>query len=58
MKGLADVRIIEAILQSAESNRPAAVKQTDIPARPRMKQEIAKPAVWRPRLVKAEPPAA
>jgi glucose-fructose oxidoreductase len=57
-EGLADVRIIEAILQSAESNRPATVKQTDIPARPRMKPEIAKPAVSRPRLVTAEPAAA
>ncbi len=57
-EGLADVRIIEAILQSAESNRPATVKQTDISARPHMKQEIAKPAVSRPRLVKARPPAA
>jgi predicted dehydrogenase len=57
-EGLADVRIIEAILESAEGNRPAAVKQTDITARPHQKQEIAKPAVSRPRLVKAEPPAA
>ena len=57
-EGLADVRIIEAILESAEGNRPAAVKQTDITARPHLKQEIAKPAVSRPRLVKAEPPAA
>jgi predicted dehydrogenase len=58
LEGLADVRIIEAILRSAESNRPVAVKQTEIPRRPRMKQEIAKPAISRPRLVKAEPPAA
>ncbi len=57
-EGLADVRIIEAILESAEGDRPVAVKQTDISARPHMKQQIAKPAVSRPRLVKAEPPAA
>ncbi len=57
-EGLADVQIIEAILQSARSNRPVAVKQTDIPKRPTMKQEMAKPAVPRSRLVKAEPPAA
>jgi predicted dehydrogenase len=56
--GLADVRIIDAILASAEDNRPVAVKPTDISARPHMKQGIAKPAVSRPRLVKAEPPAA
>ena len=57
-EGLADVRIIEAILRSAEGNRPVAVKQTEIPKRPTMKQEIAKPAVSRPRLVKADAPAA
>ncbi len=57
-EGMADVRIIEAILESAEGNRPVAVKQTNITTRPHMKQEIAKPAVSRPRLVKAEPPAA
>ena len=40
-QGLADVRIIEAILESAEGNRPVAVKQTNVSARPHMKQEIA-----------------
>jgi hypothetical protein len=58
-EGLADVRIIEAILESAETSRPVAVKKTDIKARPDMDQEIAKPALAKPpRLVKAEPPAA
>ena len=58
-EGLADVRIIEAILESAETSRPVAVKKTDIKARPDMDQEIAKPALTKPpRLVKAEPPAA
>lgn len=58
-EGLADVRIIQAILQSADANRPVAVKKTDIAARPNLGQEIAKPALNRPpRLVKAEPPAA
>ena len=58
-EGLADVRIIQAILESADSNRPVAVKKTDISARPNPGQEIAKPALTKPpRLVKAEPPAA
>jgi glucose-fructose oxidoreductase len=58
-EGLADVRVIQAILQSAETNRPVAVRQTDIVARPDLDQEIAKPALTRPpRLVNAEPPAA
>lgn len=58
-EGLADVRIIRAILQSAEDNRPVTVKQTEISSRPSRKQEIARPALTKPpRLVKAEPPAA
>jgi len=58
-EGLADVRVIQAILQSAENNRPVTVKQTEIKRRPGLQQEIAKPAVTKPpRLVRAEPPAA
>ena len=58
-EGLADVRIIQAILQSADTNRTVAVKKTEIAARPNLRQEIARPALARvPRLVKAEPPAA
>jgi predicted dehydrogenase len=58
-EGLADVRIIQAILESAESNRPIEVRQTEIAARPTLKQEIARPARAKaPRMVNAEPPAA
>jgi glucose-fructose oxidoreductase len=58
-EGLADVRVIQAILQSAHTNRPVAVKQTDIVTRPNLRQEITKPALTKvPKLVKAEPPAA
>jgi predicted dehydrogenase len=58
-EGLADVRIIQAILESADTNRPVAVQKTDIEARPNLGQEIARPALNKvPRLVKAEPPAA
>lgn len=59
LEGLADVRVIQAILQSAENNRAVTVKQTEIKRRPGLQQEIARPAVSEPsRLVKAEPPAA
>ena len=59
LEGLADVRVIQAILQSAENNRPVTVKQTEIKRRPDLQQEIARPAVSKPpRLVKAEAPAA
>jgi len=58
-EGLADVRIIEAILEAADTARPVAVKKMEIKSRPDMEQEIAKPALRKaPRLVKAEPPAA
>jgi glucose-fructose oxidoreductase len=59
LEGLADVRVIQAILQSAETNRPVAVKQTEIKRRPGLQQEIVRPAISKPpRLVRAEPPAA
>ncbi len=55
--GLADVRIIRALLQSAESNRPVSLTAPEIVRRPTLKQEIAKPALKKPpRLVNAEPP--
>ena len=58
-EGLADVRIIQAILESAEKNRPVRVKQTEIKRRPSLEQEMAKPAVTKPpQLVRAESPGA
>jgi predicted dehydrogenase len=55
--GLADVRIIRALLQSAESNRPVSLTAPEIVRRPTLKQEIVKPALKKPpRLVNAEPP--
>lgn len=58
-EGLADVRIMRAILESISTNKPVAVKQTDIPKRPTLHQHIAKPAIDNPpKLVRAKPPAA
>ena len=58
-EGLADVRIIRAILQAADTNRAVSVTKTEIVARPGLSQAIAKPALTEtPRLVKAESPAA
>ncbi len=55
--GLADVRIIQALLKSAETNRPVKLNPAAIVRRPNLKQEIAKPALKRPpRLVNAQPP--
>jgi len=56
-EGLADVRIIEALLKSAETGRPVSVPQIEIEERPDMSQEISKAAVSKtPQLVKAASP--
>jgi glucose-fructose oxidoreductase len=59
LEGLADVRVIRAVLRSAEDSRPVSVEPTKIKRRPGLQQEIARPAVTKaPKLVKAESPAA
>ena len=56
-EGLADVRIIEALLKSAETGHPVSVPQIEIEERPDMSQEISKAAVSKPpQLVKAASP--
>ena len=56
-EGLADVRIIQALLQSAETNRPVTIRTTEVSRRPTMTQEIARAAVTKPpQLVKAAAP--
>lgn len=56
-EGLADVRVIQALLQSAETNRPVEIAKTKIERRPQAEQEISKEAVENPpKLVKAAAP--
>jgi len=56
-EGLADVRIIEALLKSAETGRPVSVPRVEIEERPDMSQEISKaPLSKPPQLVKAASP--
>jgi glucose-fructose oxidoreductase len=55
-EGLADVRIIRAIYESLESNRPVRIKTTEIETRPTAAQEIHRPAIHEPELVHAESP--
>jgi predicted dehydrogenase len=58
-EGLADVRIIRALLESAENNRPVSTPQLSIRRRPDTSQEISKKPVARPpQLVKAASPGA
>lgn len=55
-EGLADVRIIRAILKSAESNKPVSIEPLQIERRPEADQEIFKEAVTPPKLVRAAAP--
>ncbi|HXN29008.1 MAG TPA: Gfo/Idh/MocA family oxidoreductase [Candidatus Acidoferrales bacterium] len=58
-EGLADVRIIRALLESAETNRPVSLAPLDIVRRPDTKQEFSKaPTTVPPQLVKAAAPGA
>ncbi len=55
--GLADVRIIQALLKSAEENRPVSLKKPSVPRRPSMRQEITRPPVRKPpQLINAQAP--
>lgn len=56
-EGLADVRIIQAILRSAGSGRPVPTEPVKIERRPKPEQEISKEAVSAPpKMVKAAAP--
>jgi predicted dehydrogenase len=58
-EGLADVRIIRAILEAAEIDRPVSLPQVKIDRRPDLGQEISKEAVAKaPELVRAAAPGA
>ena len=56
-EGLADVRIIRALLRSARSGRPVRLPPFNRTRRPRMEQEIERPPVRKPRLIRAESPS-
>ena len=56
-EGLADVRIIRAILESARSHKPVKIPRLVKRMRPTRKQEISRPAIKEPPLVNTEPPS-
>lgn len=59
LEGLADVRIIRALIESAESNRPISTRQVEVKRRPDTSQEISKePVNPPPQLVRAASPGA
>jgi predicted dehydrogenase len=56
-EGLADVRIIRALYESAASARVVTLPPFDKESRPTMDQAMRKPAVSKPKLVKVEAPS-
>jgi predicted dehydrogenase len=57
-EGLADVRVIEAMLRSIKSGRWVHVERAKAPKRPSMRQQIRRPAVPRePPLLNVKPPS-
>jgi glucose-fructose oxidoreductase len=54
-EGLADVRIVEALYQSAKTGRPVKLPVITKRKRPSVAQEIRRPAVKKPELVRARP---
>jgi glucose-fructose oxidoreductase len=52
-EGLADVRIIEALYRSAKTGRPVKLGRFPPPPRPTLRKEERRPAVRKPKLVKA-----
>ncbi len=57
VEGLADVRIVEAIYESARSGRVVRVPPLDKRQRPSPAQEITKPAHGKPQTIKVESPS-
>ena len=56
-EGLADVRVIRALLESAESRRPVRLDEFERHRRPSPSQEIRKPPVSKPRLIHVDAPS-
>ncbi len=58
-EGLADVRVIEALIKSATSNRPVEIPPADVRRRPSIQREISRPPLAKPpALVNAVAPGA
>lgn len=57
LEGLADVRIVEAICESARTKRPVHVPEVPKKRRPTLSQEIRRPAHEKPQVIHAKPPS-
>jgi glucose-fructose oxidoreductase len=58
LEGLADVRVVNALLESQKSGRSIRLQALDVGKRPGTDQEIRKPPVPKPELVHAQAPSA
>ncbi len=56
-EGMADVRVNQALLESARTGESVSLRSFAPGAQPEPKQEIRRPAVKEPELVKAAPPS-
>jgi glucose-fructose oxidoreductase len=57
VEGLADVRVVRAILESGKTQRPVKLRPLDRRDRPTKRQQIRKPAIRKPELVHAASPS-
>jgi predicted dehydrogenase len=57
LEGLADVRIVQAIYESARSGRPIKIATLPAKKKPSSRQEIHRPAHGKPQTVNAESPS-
>jgi glucose-fructose oxidoreductase len=57
MEGLADVRIVEAIYESARTRRSVHLPEFQVKRRPSVKQEIHRPANGKPQIVHSKAPS-
>jgi glucose-fructose oxidoreductase len=56
-EGLADVRVIEAVMESARTGKPVSLREFAPGPRPEPRQEIRRPAIQKPELVNVTPPS-
>jgi glucose-fructose oxidoreductase len=57
LEGLADVRVVEGIYESARAKRPVPLPALPGKKRPTLTQEIHRPAHGKPHIVHAKPPS-
>jgi Oxidoreductase family, C-terminal alpha/beta domain len=53
-EGLQDVRLVEALYESARKQRPIRIRPFQKPVRPTSRQRISRPGVKKPELIKVQ----